>query len=281
LAKAGSGLATLGIVDSPGVPPSYVEHTLVCPYNDINAVEGLFGHHPTGIAAVIVEPVAANMGVVVPQAGFLEGLRKLTKKFGALLIFDEVISGFRLGYGGAQELYGINPDLTCLGKVIGGGLPVGAYGGRRDIMRLVAPEGPVYQAGTLSGNPLAMKAGIEMLKILSETGTYEQLETKSRRLEEGITGAVAKTGVRVKMSRVGSLLTIFFSEEMPVDYETAKMADTKTYASFFGKLLAKGVYWPPSQFEAAFVSTAHSDDDIQATVAAVESVFESLVSVTQ
>ena len=281
LAKAGSGLATLGITDSPGVPKSYVEHTLVCPYNDITAVERLFSHHPTGIAAIIVEPVAANMGVVAPQAGFLEGLRKLTKEFGALLIFDEVISGFRLGYGGAQELYGINPDLTSLGKIIGGGLPVGAYGGRRDIMQMVAPEGPVYQAGTLSGNPLAMTAGIETLKILSRAGTYEQLETKSRRLEEGITEAAAKTGVRVKVSRVGSLLTIFFSEEMPVDYDTAKMADTKTYAGFFGRLLAQGIYWPPSQFEAAFVSTAHSDDDIQATVEAIERVFASLVSVTR
>ena len=279
LAKAGSGLATLGITDSPGVPQSYVEHTLVCPYNDITAVERLFSHHPTGIAAIIVEPVAANMGVVAPQAGFLEGLRKLTKEFGALLIFDEVISGFRSGYGGAQELYGINPDLTSLGKIIGGGLPVGAYGGRRDIMQMVAPEGPVYQAGTLSGNPLAMTAGIETLKILSQAGTYEQLETKSHRLEEGITEAAAKTGVRVKVSRVGSLLTIFFSEEMPVDYETAKMADTKTYAGFFGKLLARGIYWPPSQFEAAFVSTSHSDDDIQATVEAIERAFESLVSV--
>jgi glutamate-1-semialdehyde 2,1-aminomutase len=268
LARAGSGVATLGLPDSPGVPSGYTQSTLVAPYNDLDAVRRLFEHHPD-IAAVIVEPVAANMGVVPPQPGFLEGLRELTRSSGALLIFDEVITGFRMAYGGAQGLYGVMPDLTCLGKVIGGGLPVGAYGGRADIMRMVAPEGPVYQAGTLSGNPLAMTAGIETLKVLRQGDVYAEIERKSARLEEGIAAAVSRAGVPVYISRVGSLLTAFFTAGPVTEYESARSADTKRFGQFFRGLLERGVYWPPSQFEAAFVSLAHSDDDIEATIEAL------------
>ena len=281
LAKAGSGVATLGIPDSPGVPPGYAQDTLVASYNSIAAVENLFKYYPQGIAAIIVEPVAANMGVVPPRPGFLESLRQLTEEFKALLIFDEVITGFRVAYGGAQALCGITPDLTCLGKVIGGGLPVGAYGGRQDIMQMVAPSGPVYQAGTLSGNPLAMTAGIETLKILSQARTYEQLEEKSSQLERGIVEVAAKAGLKMQVPRAGSILTAFFSKEAVFDYDAAKQADTETYGRFFQQLLEEGVYWPPSQFEAAFVSTAHSDDDIQTTVKAVGKALEYLVSATR
>ena len=280
LARAGSGVATLGIPDSPGVPPGYAQDTLVASYNSIAAVENLFKHYPQEIAAIIVEPVAANMGVVPPQPGFLESLRQLTEEFKALLIFDEVITGFRVAYGGAQALCGITPDLTCLGKVIGGGLPIGAYGGRQDIMQMVAPSGPVYQAGTLSGNPLAMTAGIETLKILSQARTYEQLEEKSSQLERGIVEVAAKAGLKMQVPRVGSILTAFFSKEAVFDYDAAKQANTEIYARFFQQLLEEGVYWPPSQFEAAFVSTAHSDDDIQTTVKAVGKALEYLVSAT-
>ena len=280
LARAGSGVATLGIPDSPGVPPGYAQDTLVASYNSIAAVENLFKHYPQEIAAIIVEPVAANMGVVPPQPGFLESLRQLTEEFKALLIFDEVITGFRVAYGGAQALCGITPDLTCLGKVIGGGLPIGAYGGRQDIMQMVAPSGPVYQAGTLSGNPLAMTAGIETLKILSQARTYEQLEEKSSQLERGIVEVAAKAGLKMQVPRVGSILTAFFSKEAVFDYDAAKQADTETYGRFFQQLLEEGVYWPPSQFEAAFVSTAHSNEDIQTTVKAVGKALEYLVSAT-
>lgn len=266
LTKSGSGLATLGIPDSPGVPSSYAQNTLVTPYNNAAAIEQLFQHYPEEIAAVIVEPVAANMGVVPPQPGFLTSLRKLTSEFGALLIFDEVITGFRVAYGGAQTLYGITPDLTCLGKIIGGGLPIGAYGGRRDIMEMMAPVGPVYQAGTLSGNPLVMTAGIETIKALSQPGIYQQLEIKSSSLEKGIIRAVSDAGISAHVSRVASLITIFFTGDAVVDYESARQADTKLFARFFQQLLSAGIYWPPSQFEAAFVSLAHSDEDIQTTV---------------
>jgi len=269
LAKGGSGLATLGIPDSPGVPLGYAQNTLVAPYNNSEAVEQLFQRYPEEIAGVIVEPVAANMGVVPPQPGFLASLRKLTNEFGALLIFDEVITGFRVAYGGAQALYGITPDLTCLGKIIGGGLPVGAYGGRREIMEMMAPVGPVYQAGTLSGNPLVMTAGIETIKILSQPGVYHQLEARSSSLEEGLVKAASESGIGLHISRVASLLTVFFTAKPVVDYESAKQANTTLFGRFFHRLLAEGIYWPPSQFEAVFVSLAHSDEDIQTTIRVV------------
>ena len=276
LVKAGSGVATLCIPDSPGVPTGYASNTLTAPYNDAKSVEQLFERHPEEIAAVIVEPVAANMGVVPPQLGFLENLRSLTKQFGSLLIFDEVITGFRLAYGGAQAMYGITPDLTCLGKIIGGGLPVGAYGGRRDIMGMMAPIGPVYQAGTLSGNPIAMTAGIETLKLLSQPGVYNQLEKRATSLEEGIGKAAAKAGISMYISRIASLLTVFFSGDPVVDYETAKKSDTALFNEFFHNLLAEGIYWPPSQFEAAFISLNHSDEDIQLTIRAIDKALSSI-----
>jgi len=276
LVKGGSGLATLGIPDSAGVPLSYAENTSVAPYNNVEAVRQIFELYPTEVAAIIVEPIAANMGVVLPQPGFLTGLRQLTHEFGALLIFDEVITGFRVAYGGAQTLYGVTPDLTCLGKIIGGGLPVGAYGGRREIMQMVAPVGPVYQAGTLSGNPLAMTAGIETLKILQSPGTYKQLEMKSASLEEGITRAASKAGIDFYISRVASLLTVFFSNTVVNDYESATQADTAFFGRFFQRLLSEGVYWPPSQFEAAFVSLSHSDEDIRLTNEIIERVLNQL-----
>jgi len=269
LTKSGSGLATLGIPDSPGVPLSYAQNTLIAPYNDAEAVEQLFQRYPEEIAAVIVEPVAANMGVVSPQSGFLTSLRRLTSESGALLIFDEVITGFRVAYGGAQALYGITSDLTCLGKIIGGGLPVGAYGGRREIMEMMAPAGPVYQAGTLSGNPLAMTAGIETIKLLSQPGVYARLEKSSLSLEKGIAEAASGAGINLHISRVASLLTVFFTAEPVVDYESAKQTDTTLFGRFFRQLLSEGMYWPPSQFEAAFVSLAHSDEDIQTTINAI------------
>ena len=268
LAKAGSGATTLGVPDSPGVPEGYAQNTLLAPYNDLEAVKKLFEQHKD-IAAVIVEPVAANMGVILPKPGFLEGLREATRASGALLIFDEVITGFRVGYGGAQELYGVMPDLTCLGKIIGGGLPVGAYGGRADIMGMVAPAGLVYQAGTLSGNPLAMTAGIETLKALRHDGVYEQLEQRASRLEAGIAEAAAKAGVPLQVSRIGSALTAFFADKAPTDYESAKLCDTNAFGQFFRRVLDEGVYWPPSQFEAAFVSLAHTEGDIGAAIEAV------------
>ncbi len=276
LVKGGSGLATLSLPDSPGVPTSYAQNTLVAPYNNAEAVEQLFHRHPGEIAAVIVEPIAANMGVVPPQPGFLSSLRSLTTDFGALLIFDEVITGFRVGYGGAQTFYGIIPDLTCLGKIIGGGLPVGAYGGKREIMEMMAPTGPVYQAGTLSGNPLAMTAGIETLKLLNQPGVYDQLENAASRLEEGITGAAFSLNLNMTISRVASLLTVFFTNNPVVDYESASEADTALFGGFFQKLLAEGIYWPPSQFEAIFVSLAHSDEDIQGTIEAIYKVLSRL-----
>ena len=278
LTKGGSGLATLGIPDSPGVPLSYAQNTLSASYNDVDAVEQLFQHYPGEIAAVIVEPVAANMGVVPPAAGFLAGLRRLTTEAGALLIFDEVITGFRVAYGGAQSLYGVTPDLTCLGKIIGGGLPVGAYGGRRQIMEMMAPIGPVYQAGTLSGNPLAMTAGIEMLKILGETDVYRQLEDRASTLEKGIVSVAAKKGMKISVNRVASLLTIFFTGQPVGNYESARQADTALFARFFHQLLAQGIYWPSSQFEAAFVSLAHSDADVGLTLKAIDRALASLNS---
>ena len=276
LVKGGSGLATLGLPSSPGVPDSYAQNTLVATYNNAEAVAQLFQSYPEEIAAVIIEPVAANMGVVPPRPGFLDSLRTLTSQSGALLIFDEVISGFRVAYGGAQTLFGITPDLTCLGKVIGGGLPVGAYGGKREIMEMMAPTGPVYQAGTLSGNPLAMTAGIETLKVLSQPGIYERLENTASRLEEGIAGAASSQNFKLSISRFASLLTIFFTDSPAANYESISGADTALFAKFFRQLLSEGIYWPPSQFEAAFVSLAHDDRDIDITIKTIENAFNQL-----
>jgi glutamate-1-semialdehyde 2,1-aminomutase len=277
LAKAGSGMATLGIPSSPGVPAAVTADTLVAPYNNLEAVEQLFKDFASDIAAVIVEPIAGNMGVVLPQSGFLERLRDLTRKCRALLIFDEVITGFRVAYGGAQQLYKIIPDLTCLGKIIGGGLPVGAYGGRRDIMEMVAPSGPVYQAGTLAGNPLAMTAGIEAITILKERSAYQELERKSSLLQKGIIKAANKAGVDIQLPRAGSMFTVFFTKDPVTGYETAASADTTLYAKFFHQMLSQGIYFPPSQFEAAFVSVVHTHKDIQSTISAAKKAFTSLL----
>ncbi|MGO9639784.1 MAG: glutamate-1-semialdehyde 2,1-aminomutase [Candidatus Acidiferrales bacterium] len=268
LSQAGSGLATLGIASSPGVPESLAALTLNAPYNDLEAVERLFAAQRNKIAAVIVEPVAANMGVVPPAPGFLMGLRELTQRHGALLIFDEVITGFRLCYGGAQALFGITPDLTTLGKIIGGGLPLAAYGGRRDLMQRLAPEGPVYQAGTLSGNPLAVRAGLETLRKLEAPGFYDKLDQRAASLVEGLRDAIADSGVPAQILSAGSLLTLFFSGSAVRDYEGAKLCDTKRFGAFFREMLARGVLLPPSQFEAMFVSAAHDDEDIARTVTA-------------
>jgi len=276
LVKAGSGAATFGIPDSQGIPLSHAQDTLVAPYNNLPDVERLFEAHPEEVAAVIVEPVAANMGVVLPKPGFLQGLRQLTQDSGALLIFDEVITGFRLNYGSAQTVYGVTPDLVCLGKVIGGGLPIGAYAGRREIMEMVAPMGPVYQAGTLSGNPIAMTAGIETLKLLREPGVYQRLEEKATRLAQGISEAAREAGIPVFLSRAVSMLTIFFTAQEVIDYGIACSSDLKLYASYFNEMLRKGIYLPPSQFEAQFLSLAHGDEEIKATIAAVRQAFSQL-----
>ncbi|MEE9324560.1 MAG: glutamate-1-semialdehyde 2,1-aminomutase [Dehalococcoidia bacterium] len=278
LVKAGSGATTLGTPDSAGVPSSYAEKTLLAPFNDIEAIKKLFQAHPQEIAAVIVEPVAGNMGVVPPQPGFLDGLRQLTSEYGALLIFDEVITGFRVAYGGAQTLYGVTPDLTCLGKIIGGGLPVGAYGGKGQIMEMVSPLGPVYQAGTLSGNPLAMTAGLQTLKTLQRPQVYQDLEEKSSRLAQGLTNAAQKAEIPIQLHRVGSMMTSFFTDKEVVDYEGAKLSDTPRYAEYFRGMLNRGIYLAPSQFEALFVSLAHTEDDIDATVATAGEVFQELAA---
>lgn len=268
LAKAGSGVATLGLPDSAGVPGAYTRNTIVAAYNNLEGVKRIFGRFGEQIAAIIVEPVAANMGVVPPKPGFLKGLRRISDDNGSLLIFDEVITGFRLAYGGAQGIYGVTPDLTCLGKIIGGGLPVGAYGGRKDIMELAAPLGPVYQAGTLSGNPLAMAAGIEALSILHEPGTYEKLDVRATLLAQGLERAAAKDGVKLSVTRVGSILTPFFNLGDVIDYDSALSSDTDLYARFFNHMLEQGIYLPPSQFEAVFTSLAHTEEDIEKTLAA-------------
>jgi glutamate-1-semialdehyde 2,1-aminomutase len=273
LVSAGSGVATLGIPGSPGVPEGTVADTLVAPFNDVAAVEAVVAAHGADLAAVIVEPVCGNMGTVAPAAGYLEALREITHRNGTVLIFDEVMTGFRLALGGAQERYGIRPDMTCLGKIVGGGLPAAAYGGRADIMATVAPDGPVYQAGTLSGNPLAMAAGTAMLDLLARPGSYEALEARSARLERGLRRAAGDAGATVTINRVGSMITVFFCAGPVTDYATAKASDTRRFGRFFHAMLERGFYLPPAQFEAAFVSLAHGEAEIDATVTAAAEAF--------
>ncbi len=269
LIKAGSGAMTFSVPDSPGVPSAVAALTLSATFNDLGSVSALMARHRNEVAALIVEPVVGNMGCVPPQPGFLEGLRRLCTEEGAVLIFDEVMTGFRLAPGGAQERYGVKPDLTTLGKIIGGGLPVGAYGGKREIMSLVAPSGPVYQAGTLSGNPLAMTAGLETLRILAgNPGLYDLLEEKSRALEEGIAGTIRSLGLPLTQNRAGSMSTLFFTGETVTDYAGALRSDTKRFGVYFREMLRRGIYLAPSQFEAGFVSAAHTDEDIARTIEA-------------
>jgi glutamate-1-semialdehyde 2,1-aminomutase len=266
LVSAGSGIATLGIPGSPGIPGDIAIHTISLPYNNLDSVKAAFEKYGKDIAAVIIEPVPGNMGVVLPDRAFLTGLREITRDKGALLIFDEVITGFRIGPGGAQEFYGITPDLTCLGKIIGGGLPVGAFGGRRDVMERMAPSGEIYQAGTLSGNPLAMAAGIATLKILKDKEVYHHLEEKGRALFSGIQIAARMAGQDITINRIGSMGTIFFTKGPVKDYESAKKTDAGKYAKFYRAMLQKGIYLAPSAFETVFVSTAHDKDSIQKTI---------------
>jgi len=275
LVKAGSGVATLGLPDSPGVPASLAAHTLTVPFNDAAAVEDLFKQHQD-VAAIIVEPVVGNMGCVPPAAGFLNALRELTTRHGALLIFDEVMTGFRLARGGAQELYGITPDITCLGKIIGGGLPVGAYGGSRELMRNIAPAGSIYQAGTLSGNPLAMTAGLVTLRRLKDSSFYQKLDERSARLCAGLSQAAADAGVKTTTNRVGSMWTSFFTDEPVTNWTTANKSNRELYGKFFHAMLDEEVYLAPSQFEAAFVSSAHTDLIIDQTIAAARKAFKTL-----
>ena len=276
LVKAGSGGMTFGTPDSAGVPEGLARETLIATYNDLASVAALFETYPDQIAAVIVEPVAGNMGMIPPVEGFLEGLRTLTKKGGALLIFDEVITGFRVGLSGAQGLYGIDPDLTCLGKIIGGGLPVGAFGGKKEIMESIAPLGPVYQAGTLSGNPLAVTAGLTTLRLLREEGVYDALEEKSAYLAGGIREAFSAAGVSVQSHRVGSMACNFFTDQPVVDYKSAKTCDTELFSRYFTGLLENGVYIAPSQFETGFVSIAHTREDLDKTIERVAKVVRKL-----
>lgn len=275
LVKAGSGVATLGLPDSPGVPVVLAENTITLPFNSVRALEEAFSEH-ADIAAVIIEPVVGNMGCVPPLLGYLEAVRELTAKHGALLIFDEVMTGFRLARGGAQERYGIKPDLTTLGKIIGGGLPVGAYGGSRDVMNHVAPAGPVYQAGTLSGNPLSMTAGLVTLRRLRDTTVYERLENSTRKLCAELARAAADAGITTVTNRVGSMWTSFFTSEPVVDWTTADRCNRETYGKFFHAMLEAGVYLAPSQFEAAFVSLAHTDEIIEQTIAAARKALAKL-----
>lgn len=273
LIKAGSGALTLGVPTSPGVPEAIAGGTITASYNDIDMLREIFVKEGHDIAAVIVEGVPGNMGVVPPQPGYLENLRALTREYGTLLIFDEVMSGFRVAYGGAQVLYNIEPDLTTLGKIIGGGMPVGAYGGKREIMEMVAPAGPIYQAGTLSGNPLAMTAGIKTLELLQQPGVYDELEKKSAKVAAGLEKAAREAGVKVSFNRVASMLCAFFTDRPVTDFVTAATSDTDKFGIYFRRMLERGIYLAPSQFEAAFVSLAHTDEDIEQTVQASYEAF--------
>ncbi len=276
LVEAGSGVATLGIPGSPGVPESFVAQTLSLPYNDIDFVRKVMDEQGDKIACIIVEPVAGNMGLVRPVDGFLEALREVTEKSGSMLIFDEVMTGFRVAYGGAQSLYGISPDITCLGKIIGGGLPVGAYGGKREIMEHIAPQGPVYQAGTLSGNPLAMAAGIATLLQLRKPGFYEDLDKKANLLATGLEKAAEKAGVNAKVDRAGSMVGLFFTDRDVKNFEDAKTSDLDMFSAYYKGMLEKGIYLAPSQFEALFVSIAHETEHIDKTIKAAEEVLKKL-----
>lgn len=278
LSQAGSGLATLGIAECPGVPQALAELTLNAPYNDLAAVERLFSEHRDKIAAVIIEPIAANMGVVEPVPGFLTGLREITKRNGALLIVDEVITGFRMHFGAAQQLLEVQADLTTLGKIIGGGLPVAAYGGRAELMNHVAPLGPVYQAGTLAGNPLAMRAGIATLKQLTRPGLYEGIKEQATRLVAGLRQALVESGVAGRVNAAGSLATLFFTAEPVRNYSDAKRSDTKRYARFFREMLDRGIFLAPSQFEAGFVSAAHTSENISRTIAAARDSLQAIAA---
>ncbi len=277
LVQAGSGVATMGLPDSPGIPEEITTHTLVAPYNDHKAVEELFQTYPDDIAAIIVEPVAANMGLVLPIPGFLQQLRALADTYGALLIFDEVITGFRVAPGGMQAVTGVSPDLTCLGKIIGGGMPVGAYGGQRRIMEQVAPIGPVYQAGTLSGNPVAMAAGIATLTELRKPGTYEQLDHKGRLLADGVSEILKEIGGPLDFQSIGSMFCLFFAPQHVTDYATAKTSETQRYARYFWRMLDRGIYLPPSQFETCFISLAMTDEMIEETVKSIRTVLHEMI----
>lgn len=276
LVKAGSGVATLGLPDSPGVPKSATSSTLTAPFNDLEAVKALFAENPDQIAGVILEPVVGNAGFIPPDAGFLEGLREITQEHGALLVFDEVMTGFRIAYGGAQEKFGVTPDLTTLGKIIGGGLPVGAYGGRRDIMQMVAPAGPVYQAGTLSGNPLAMTAGIKTLELLQKPGTYEYLDQITKKLSQGLLKIAAECGHEACGGQISGMFGFFFTAGPVHNYEDAKKCDTAKFGRFHRGMLERGVYLAPSQFEAGFTAIAHTDEDIEKTLTAARDVMTNL-----
>lgn len=277
LVQAGSGAMTLGVPSSPGVPEAITSHTLLIPYNDLQAAEQVFAQHGKDIACIVVEPIAGNMGCIPPSTGYLQGLQDICTKHDSVLLFDEVMTGFRVGYSCAQGLYGVTPDLTCLGKVVGGGLPCAAYGGREDLMRQVAPDGPMYQAGTLSGNPIAMAAGIAMLDALKDGTVYSLLETLSDRLMEGVATAASAAGVKVSCTRVGSMVCCFFSEEAPTNYEEASQCDTEAFTHFFGSMLDQGVVLPPSQYETWFVSAAHDDDScIDRTIESAKTAFKTM-----